>query len=424
LLFSIIAVIIFSIGVILWFFLYSSPSVTPSLGTASDPLSLQPPPRRFQFLNKDVDGTPTGTTTTEVTPYTLEVLTKIWKAPTTGQTFIAVSMLEQITSTTTVGTTTVETQRFVYATGTVLMFADRTTGHIYGYNRQRNKTYQISNTTIPGIHDAYIFNNGKSVVFRYTDEEKGAIVGVLATIPSVPDTAQAEPLLNITYLPSEVTSVAINKKTNLLSYLVSNDEGASVYTIQDNKRAVLVGSSPFKQWALSYGGNSLYATSKPSAYIPGQTVLLPAFSFVLGDKTGLMSTPGENGQLLSSMWTSVGLKTFFSKNGDNTVLSISTVASKCVWGNSEIAFCAVPKSLPRGSEGLPDDWFQGRISFSDTLVSVDSKSNTVLPLYSLDTTEKIPFDVVSLTPSLDDTMFGFVRKQDGSLWLLDLNILF
>lgn len=421
LLLAIILVLLFAVGIIVWFFFYTTPKSTPSLGGPSDPFSLNNIPKRFQFIFQD-NNTEESTSTTEVTFQKPQALTEIWNKPATGQTFVEIAVVKEVDATSTQGTSTISIKKLSRATSTILMFVDRTTGYVYAYNREIGKIYQVSNTTLPGIYDAYIFNNGKRIVLRYADNEKHAIVGILADIPSVNEREQAKPLEKITYLPSQVTSVAVNKKGTLLSYLVTGDNGGSVYTVTP-KETLLVANTLFKEWTLSYGGDALFATSKPSAYIEGQTVYLPSFEFVVGQKTGLMSNPSPTGIFLNSMWSSVGLKTFLSVAGNQAVLSVNTLSSKCGWGNNDFLICAVPKSLPRSTEGLPDDWFQGRVSFDDSFIFVDTKTATTYPFYTFETPENKIFDVVRMTISNDNTFISFNRKQDASLWLLDTTLI-
>lgn len=420
---SIAAVVLFSVGVMVWFFIFAKPTPTPSLGDTNNPLLNKTLPIKFQFINNNTDDEPENLTTTEVTEYVPQSLTNIWKNPTTGSTFVYIRTLNQITSTSIEGTTTVSSSRFEYSTSTILMFVDRITGHIYGYDRSKNKTYQISNTTIAGVHDAYIFNNGKNIVYRYPDLEKNTIVGVLATIPQITSGSQAESLQKTTLLPAQVTSVAVSKDNSQLSYLVTNDTGSSVYILDGDKKAVLVATSPFKSWVLSYGDrNILYATSKASTYVEGVTVRLPNFDFIVGGKTGLMSNPGNGGYILNSSMTNIGLKTFFTNGNVVGSIPIATLASKCVWGKYIEVYCAVPKKLPVKSQGLPDDWFQGTAVFDDYLVVASPLENSLNTLFPFEDPSVPPFDMINLAVSDDDNFISFIRKQDGSLWLLDRNL--
>ena len=421
LLFAIIFTLLFAVGIIIWFFFFAQPNTSPTLGSTTNPLLPSSFPKRFQFIFNNNDE-PVSTSTTEMTFPEKEALTQIWNKPATGQTFVTQAIVKEIDATTTQGTSTVKIKKLINATTTILMFVDRTTGYIYAYNREINKVYQISNTTIPGIYDAYIVDNGKRIVLRYEDLERKVIVGVLANIPLVSEKEQAKPLLNTTYLPAQVTSVAVNKKKTALSYFVTGDNGSSIYTLSQ-KGAILIANTPFKEWSLSYGGDNLYATSKPSAYLEGQTVLLPSFDFVVGGKTGLMSNPGENNIFINSMWSNKGLKTFLTSGSEQIVLDIQTLSSKCGWGEKDFLICAVPKIIPRDDEGFPDDWFQGRNSFEDILVIVNTKTGETSQFYYFKTKENTIFDVTNFSLSKDNTLITFNRKQDATLWLLDTNLL-
>ena len=415
-------VLLFAIGVIIWFLLYSTTGTTSTLGEPLDPLAVKSRPRGFQFIHSNTDEQPVTESFTEITPEQPQVLTEIWKKPATGQVFVEQSITREIDASSTQGTSTVSIKKLVRATSTTLLFVDRITGYVYGYHRDTGKVYQISNSTYPGIYDAYIFNNGKRIILRFADNEKHVIVGVLATIPTVNENEQPRPLENTTFLPSQVTSVAVNNKNTLVSYLVTGDNGASIYTISA-KGTAHVANTPFKEWLLSYGGDQLYASSKPSAYIEGQTVLVPTFEFIVGQKTGIMSNPSENNYLLNSMWSSSGLRTFLTHGANQVVLSISTLAPKCAWGRKDFLVCAVPQTLPRKIEGLPDDWFQGAVSFSDSLKTVDIKSAEAYPLYTFDQSKGLTFDVTNMNISPDNTLIIFNRKQNASLWLLDTTLI-
>lgn len=414
-------VLFLAIIVIVWYFSYAKPITNPTSNRTNDPLLQRILPPRFSFI---LWGNDTGTSTTVITDPLKDPLIEVWKLPSTGQTFIERQTLKEITSTTTEGTSTkvIEIKKSVRATSTILIFVDRGTGYIYGYPLQTGKLFQISNTVIPGIYDAYFFNNGRRVIMRYPDREKNTVIGVVANVPDVSDGEEAVPLENVQYLTSEVVSVAVNAKKDEASYIVASGEGSAIYRL-NKKDPYLVTSSPFREWSLSYGkDSSLFVTTKPSAYVEGSTFSIPQFQSETGERTGLMSNPSWEGTLLNSMWAKSGLVTFLSHNGSNQVLPFSTLASKCSWGENEFLICAIPTMIPRTTEGLPDDWFQGRIAFKDTLSIIDIKTNTPYPLFSFD--EKLgSFDVKGITITKMHDIFSFVRNQNGSLWLLNTNLI-
>ena len=105
-LFAIIFVLLFAVGIIIWFFFYSEKKSSPTLGETTNPLLLDNIPKRFQFIFNKED-VPVSTSLTEVTLPTPQALTEIWNKPTTGQTFIEKAITKEIDATSTVGTTTV-----------------------------------------------------------------------------------------------------------------------------------------------------------------------------------------------------------------------------------------------------------------------------------------------------------------------------
>lgn len=418
-LFAIGFVLFLAIIVLIWYFFYAKPIIAPKLNETNNPFPTNQLPPRSQFINWNQGNT--STTTTEITDPLSYPLVRVWNKPAAGQTFIVQDILKDVVSTVTQGTTTFQTKKTIRATSSVLIFVDRTTGYVYGYPVETGKPFQISNTIIPGVYDAHFFDGGKRVIMRYIDQDKNKIIGLVANVPNVEDGEMALPLEKVQYIPSQVTSVATNFKNDKASYVTKETQGSSVYTLTKNGSA-LVTTSPFSEWSLSYGGESLYVTAKPSAYISGGTFSIPSFQPEINDKTGLMTTPGANNVMLNSMWGPQGLVTFISVNGATRVLSVRTLATKCGWGEKNFLVCAVPRTLPKATEGLPDDWFQGRVSFNDDMFIINVADGEKYELYTFKNTDGV-FDVVNLSFGKGKSYISFNKKQDGSLWLLNLNLL-
>lgn len=411
---------LFAFGVILWYFLFSTPKAAPSLGGPANPLSVRDLPTRLGFI---FGSSPEATSTseTEVTLPGTEPFIQVWDKPATGNVFLSRSFLKEVTATTTKGTTTILVTKTVRATSTVLMFVDRATGYVYGYNIDSGKTYQISNTTIPGVYDAYIWAGGDKIVMRYLDSSRKNITSVLATIPNVSEDHDAQALSAVTYLPNNISSIAVSSSLSSLSYLVQNDLGSSVYTLTA-KGTAHVSDSSFAEWLLSYGGERLYATTKASAYIEGETVSLPSYSRLFGEKTGLTSMPTRDGALFNSMWSQTGLSTFITSGALVIPANIRTLSAKCSPGAGTFFICGIPKTIPTSSEGLPDDWYQGSISFDDTLMLVDTRRGNSYPLYEFDP-KYGAVDVTHLQSDHTASLISFVRKQDSTLFLLNTKLL-
>lgn len=414
------AVLFFVIVVLVWYFFYAKPAITPSLGGTNNPLPTSERPPRFQFISK-IWNNETSTSTTEVSNPLEQPLVKIWDKPATGQTFIVDQVLKEVTASSTDASSTVLIKKTVRATSTILLFTDKITGYIYGHTLETGNTFQVTNTIIPGVHDSYFFDNGKRVIIRYVDQDKNAVVALIATLPPVQEGSEALPLQEVQYLTGEVMSVAVNQEKGSASYVVATNEGSAVYTISP-RGPVLIASSPFREWVLSNGGDSLYVTSKPSAYIEGATFSLPSFEPESSGRTGLMTNPSSDGTFLHSMWSKNGLVTFFSKGGGIGIAPFTTLASKCSWGTGRALVCAIPRLLPKTTEGLPDDWFQGRVLFSDDIYTIDTNTGEKYTLYTF-TEKEGDFDITNIAMDSTTHLLGFTKKQDGSLWLLNSNLL-
>lgn len=416
-LFAIIS--LFAFAIIVWYFLFSTPQAAPTLGGTANPLSLRDLPARLGFIF--TGNAPATTTETEVTLPGPVAFKQVWDKPATGNVFVTRSLLKEVNATTTFGTTTVQTTKTVRATTTVMMFVDRTTGYVYGYNTETGSTYQISNTTIPGIYDAYVWSGGGRVLMRYLDADRKTIISTLSVIPDVQEGRDPQPLTSTTILPKDISSVAVSQSLQSISYVVPNAVGSSIYTITA-KGIAHIADSPFSGWMLAYGGEQLYATTKASAYVEGSTYILPSFSRLVGEKTGLTSVPSTNGLLLNSMWAESGLVTFSTLANKIITASVKTISAKCTSITSPYFICGVPKTLPEINEGLPDDWYQGRVSFDDTLMMVNGITGEAYTLYDIDA-KYGETDIVHMKASIKGDLVSYIRKQDSTLFLLNTSLL-
>lgn len=411
-------VLLFVVVVFVWYFFYAKPVITPSLGSTKDPLVVgqASAPRSRFIIWKDNTAT---NRTTQVTDLLTLPLVQIWDKPATGAIFVTRDSLKEVATTTVIGTTTQTTIKTVKSTSTVLMFVDRVTGYIYGHSLTTGITFQISNTANPGIHDAYFIEDGKRVIMRYIDKDMNAISTITALVPSVLEGGTPLSLSSVVTLPPNITTIAVDEKRSRAAYGVKNESSIDVYTLT-SKGSSFVASSPFREWVLSYGGTDLFVTSKPSAYVEGSIAKLPSFIIQGEPRTGLMSTPNNKGGFLNSIWSNRGLLTYISNNSSERVLPIATLASKCAWGDTSFLVCAVPRTLPQKTEGLPDDWLQGRVTFSDDIYIIDPITGSSEPVYRFKEEDGV-FDITSLSfPSTHD-FFSFTKKQDGTLWLLNTN---
>ncbi len=420
-----VVTILFAFIVIIWYFFGAKKEENPSITTPSNPFG-EPAGVRpgGEFISTNSGPFTDNLIESERIPAEERILTQIWNRPVAGYSFITREIIVTATSTSDTSTTTPKKLPKPFKkTMEYLIFVDRITGHIYGYNKESSAPFQITNTTVAGIYDAYLVQNGTLVFMRYLDAESGTIKTVTATIPYFIEGADPHPLSGIKSLQDNISSFAISASSNMYSYLVPSYYGSSIYTV-NQKGVVSVVTSPLKEWALKYGGEIPYITNRASAYLEGSTFSLPNKTYILGGKTGLMDLPNDTGtSILASMWSSSGLATFIAdkKTESTQILSIRTLSSKCVWGALSTVFCGVPSFIPEGEEDLPDDWFQGTVSFSDNLYSVDALNGVSFPIFNLSAEGGNPFDMTRLHINKSSTSLVFTNKQGGTLWMINLS---
>lgn len=354
-------------------------------------------------------------------------LFQIWDKPTAGFAFVQTPILLEATTTDKKGKEIIIQKR---ATTTSLIFADRMTGHIYKKDLPTGEIYKVSNSTLPGIYDAYFFENGNYIMMRYLNNKTNKIESILAKVPQSYTGTVPQALENLVSLPQNISSVAVSLSGKEISYLVPNTDGSVIYsyTLKKVKGKADVGtvssrlSLKTKEWNLIYGGETLYAQSSPTAYISGYFIKVDTNERIIGDKTGLTILPdSKDTNYFGGMWTDSGLASFiFSRTSGSTVKTTQkTLPEKCVWGYSnKNILCAVPDSLPWSVNGMPDDWYQGRVSFKDSLYILSGDGLYGRTFFDLSYVSKKDIDATSLQINNSSEYLGFINKKEGDLWLL------
>jgi hypothetical protein len=137
--------------------------------------------------------------------------------------------------------------------------------------------------------------------------------------------------------------------------------------------------------------------------------LLPnsALTYYLGG-----ATPGNTIKLFSVT----------AQDADPKVLPLSTLPEKCVWAHKSenTAYCAVPQFILPAT--YPDDWYKGRVSFTDELWKLDLATGETTFISDLPKESGQSIDAVNLVLSSDDEYITFINKTDLTLWGLDLTI--
>lgn len=308
-------------------------------------------------------------------------------------------------------------------------YVQRATGHVYETKNNSLDVVRISNTTLPKITESFWLST-TSVVYRYLDEDNENIKTFKARLlKKESDDTGSEPYrIEGTYLEDGIKEITVSKEGNI--FYLTMDESNSYGTKIDfgSSKNVSLFKSALREWLINWSsGKTIWLSTKPSYKTPGYVYSLSAQSGALGKifggQSGLTARANtDNTKLLYSHIESGRpvLKIFDVKESGSNDIFVSTLSDKCVWGNlqKEIAYCAVPKDIPNVS--LPDDWYQGAVTFSDSIWKIDTEnvSTEFISSISEDSGEDIDAINLSLTP--DDNYLVFQNKKDLTLWSLKL----
>lgn len=299
-------------------------------------------------------------------------------------------------------------------TSTTIRVVDRAKGHIIDIDTQTKEQTRISNTTLPGIIEAILFNEGKSVVMRYLREHSDVIETLVISNLSLNggDTAGI-------YLDENIISIKPISATEL-AYITPAGFGSNifVYNTQTNSTKNIYFSSLQELRIIGGDKNNIYIQTKASFASTG-------YVYAVSKKTGRLTKIIDGGRGFNSLLSNDVSKLFITgTNGalqyiydqnflTETVVDMPTVAQKCVFGNTKpILYCGVPVQFP--SE-MPDVWYMGIAALTDQLwVSNEDGSTSFLTSLS-------NIDVIKPQLSANDTHLFFVNKNDGSVWIIRLN---
>ncbi|HEY4490221.1 MAG TPA: hypothetical protein VJC12_03135 [Candidatus Paceibacterota bacterium] len=320
---------------------------------------------------------------------------------------------------------------FGTGTSTTIKFVEKATGHVYKYDPVSGVKERISNTTIPKTSKIVWGKGGDSLLFQY--EENGSIKTYYAQIATSSATSTPsgdQGLVNGFFFEDNINNLVTSPSGNKIFYTLS---GGSIFNFIisefNGSKPLKIYSSRLKGWQNSFPNeNSVSITSSPSYAAEG-------YSYLINLKSGLVEKTIGGKIGLTTLYSSSTKGVLYSKSVNNSFTSfllnrenkidletnISTLPEKCVWGekNSSFIYCGVPKNIPAGT--YPDDWYKGKISFSDNVWIYDT--NTSATESVIDPLKSVGEDIDMVEPKLskDETLLIIRNKKDSSLWALKLD---
>ncbi len=309
-----------------------------------------------------------------------------------------------------------------------LRYVARVDGNIYQTFADKIEERKFSTTIIPKVYEAYLGNNGESVIMRYLKSDEKTIETFVGTLPKEilgGDTAGSNGVTG-SFLPGNITDLSIASDTFKLFYLFNIGDGSVGITsglLGDKKTQVF--DSPFTEWLSQFPNNKMITlTTKPSSGEPGFMYAINPdkkdFNKILGGIRGLTTLTSPNGKLVLYSNNNLALSVHDVNTGNSISLGKKTLPEKCTWGkNSDVIYCAVPKFINQA--GYPDAWYQGIISFSDEIWKIDTQSGSGSMISDpVSVTGGQDIDGIKLALDASENYLFFVNKKDSYLWELSL----
>lgn len=313
-----------------------------------------------------------------------------------------------------------------------LRYVERASGHVYELELTQNAPVRITNTTIPAVQEAIWLPNGSGVYLALLDEtgEK------LRTFYGVPTKGAEEGgsigVLAGSFMQNLISPVSPSQDGVSIFYFERDSSGAraAVARADNTGKSFLFNPATITEFLVTWlSTREVLLTTKPSGGVLGYAHVINTQngtdSKLLGDISGLMTLPSVGGAYIlyaESSGQNITLSVYSFADGEVIPVGIGTIPDKCVWGAREdkMVYCAVPFASS-GSGVYPDVWYQGLVSFSDNLWSIDAENGGARLLVSVRDYSEEPFDMIDLKRNTDSSVFTFINKKDGSLWKLNID---
>lgn len=304
-------------------------------------------------------------------------------------------------------------------------YIERELGKIFDYEIGATEAKRISIETIPRIQEAFFMNSGGSLIARYLDRDGTTIQTYEARLVSGKGTSSPGMYaLEGSFLPENISDLAVSPSGNALFYLIPRTDGASGYTrLLGERSASLSFESPAREWFGVWSSDrSLEIFSKPSSGVLSYSYTVDpkvrSVRELLPPKNGLMALGNPDQSILLFMESGEGLvsRLFFRRSSQVGGFKMNTLPEKCVWENSDknFLYCAVP--VKPSAALLPDDWYMGSVSYDDEVWRFNVNNSTGEQIASLNQFTLGPLDITRpfLTP--DNKYLIFMNKKDLTLW--------
>lgn len=307
-----------------------------------------------------------------------------------------------------------------------IRYIERATGHIYETSTTTSTVTRISNTTLPKIYEASFTENGNSLLIR--DLVGGTdVIRTRYAVLAYATTTDSEQSLITTDVTPGITQMAVSPLKDRVFSILSEGVTGFVSKIDGGGKQTLL-DIPFREWLVSWPENkTIVVTTKPTGFYPGYAYTINtdtrAFTRILGGINGLTTLMSPDTTKVIYSESSSGSFNLFlldRRTGTKSNLGVKTFPEKCVWAKTakDILYCSVPEDVAFNT--YPDVWYQGKISFSDSIWSINITTGEKRLLSKIQDEMGEIVDAQSITISKNDDYLLFIDKNTLQLWGLQL----
>ena len=229
------------------------------------------------------------------------------------------------------------------------------------------------------------------------------------------------------FLTNNIVSMSVSPSSENLVYFTEQENNTVAIVLNFETRDLRqIFSSPFSEWAPYWTSEEgITVHTKPSGLVEG-------FIYTLDPETGNLNKFADNMLGLTGIINGTQNRLFISRGGTTITsqimstitgrrdnVSFGTLPEKCVWSqDSVIIYCAVPDFIEQGL--YPDDWYKGKVSFTDSIWSLNTQTGETRRVADLSLEGGEPFDVITPTIEENELYLFFVNKRTGEPWVLEL----
>ncbi|MFA6050438.1 MAG: hypothetical protein WC761_04550, partial [Candidatus Paceibacterota bacterium] len=281
----------------------------------------------------------------------------------------------------------------------------------------------------------FLSDDEEILTYSITLRDKPTTATTSATKPTVAnEKALSEQNLKDTvgtYFPGGIEELTLSGNgSKVLSLSNTNSRGTFILSDTSGKNSRTVLTHPIHEWLLSFPNETAaVVTTKPSGTVNGYGYTLNlsngSLRKIVGGIAGLTLLP--NSSLTTYLGgatpgTTIRLFTVTPEDPEPQILPLSTLPEKCVWAKKtpNTVYCAVPSAIFPAT--YPDDWYKGKISFSDQIWKINTVTQETTLVSNLPSESNQAIDGVNLSIADDDAYLTFINKIDLTLWGLDLSI--